>query len=758
MEPTGTRLRRHKPRWRQTLAATLGAAVLLGGAILGGVGALGASAAEGSESAVTASASPSASNSAVSASPSASPSLSAEQSSRDSVSGTTQNSQTLRTRSTALSCAAGNFYTIDSAGNVYGLTSLSNTPSAVATSTGIRFGEGSGTFNGLAIGASGASAYAFNRAYSGSSIAIYAWTPSGTRTWTGALPGKTGLSYSSLIAGGVSPVDSSGKYYFGGYTSTDSEGTRFQLFSYSYDESTQSSSVTYVGYVQITSDLNASNGDLAFDSKGNLYLLWNNASAGKSRIISVEASELQNHQLGQPLSAGHTKTISSVIGSQYNGLAFNNTGAVFIQYSTSSSTYVAAINPDTGEYVSSVIRLSEVGQGVDLASCQTPPTIQSLRKDVVGRVVDTDQFALSITREGQSDATATATTSGNKTGIQSEVAGPIVAQAGATYLLEETGAGAPNALLSNYASTLSCVDTANNNSTIPVTPVNGSTTKYSMIIPTSSLAAAVVCTFRNTPTSGSVTWTKTDASGVALGGSVWGLSETNGSDPNTEKTVEDNTGQSGYTGLDTDPAAGKFTVVGLPLGTYSLRETAAPQGYQLSQLSQEPHPFTLTESAPNYRFTTEFVNTQALGSATWTKTDSSGHELAGSEWTLTFPDDSKKVVTDNTGQSGYTGLDTNPAPGKFHVIDLSWGQYSLAESKAPVGYLVSETATAAFTVDASHLEHALGTFKNPAITTPALPLTGGLGTDRFLFAGMGILLLAVLTGGTALLVRRRALH
>jgi uncharacterized surface anchored protein len=472
----------------------------------------------------------------------------------------------------------------------------------------------------------------------------------------------------------------------------------------------------------------------------------------------VTASALQNHQSGQPLPAGSTRTITSAKNAQYNGLAFNNTGAVFIQYSASSSTYVAAINPDTGEYVSSVVGLSGLGsstQGVDLASCQTPPTIQGLRKDVVGRVADTDQFALSITRQGQSDATATATTSGNQTGIQSELAGPIVAQAGATYLLEETGAGTPNALLSNYASTLSCVDTANNNATVPVAGVNGSTTKYSMTIPTSSPAAAVVCTFRNTPTSGSVTWTKTDASGAALGGSTWGLSETDGSGQSTETTVEDNTGQSGYTGLDTDPAAGKFTVASLPLGTYSLRETAAPQGYQLSQ---ENHPFALTGSAPNYRFLTGFVNTQALGSATWTKTDSSGHELAGSEWTLTSPDDSKKIVTDNTGQSGYTGLDTDPAPGKFHVIDLAWGQYSLAESKAPAGYLVSETATATFTVDASHLEHALGTFKNPIITTPALPLTGGLGTDRFLFAGLGILLLAVLTGATVLIVRRRALH
>jgi hypothetical protein len=245
MQPTSLRACRHKPRWRSALAATVGVGALLGGAILGGVGALGASAAENTGPAATASASPSESPSAVSASPSAaSASPSAEQSQRNSSSATPEDSQAPRARSAALSCTAGSFYTIDRAGSVYGVTSSSNTPNASATSTGMSFGNGSGQFNGLAIGSSGTSAYAFNRTYSESAIAIYAWTPSGTRTWTGALPGQTGLSYSSLIAGGVSPVDSSGKYYFGGYTSTNSGGTRFQLFSYSYNASATSSAVT----------------------------------------------------------------------------------------------------------------------------------------------------------------------------------------------------------------------------------------------------------------------------------------------------------------------------------------------------------------------------------------------------------------------------------------------------------------------------------------------------------------------------------
>ena len=44
-------------------------------------------------------------------------------------------------------------------------------------------------------------------------------------------------------------------------------------------------------------------------------------------------------------------------------------------------------------------------------------------------------------------------------------------------------------------------------------------------------------------------------------------------------SVPDNTGQTGYSGQDTNPAVGVFAVEGLDFGTWVLTETVVPQGY-----------------------------------------------------------------------------------------------------------------------------------------------------------------------------------
>ncbi len=98
---------------------------------------------------------------------------------------------------------------------------------------------------------------------------------------------------------------------------------------------------------------------------------------------------------------------------------------------------------------------------------------------------------------------------------------------------------------------------------------------------------------------GTATWRKTDAgsNGVydaddaLLGGATFTMTATagaaNGAPWNLGTnpiTVVDNTGQAGYTGRDTNAAAGQFTVTGLPTGTYTVHETAVPVGYGPSAL------------------------------------------------------------------------------------------------------------------------------------------------------------------------------
>ena len=68
----------------------------------------------------------------------------------------------------------------------------------------------------------------------------------------------------------------------------------------------------------------------------------------------------------------------------------------------------------------------------------------------------------------------------------------------------------------------------------------------------------------------------------------------------------DNTGQPGYAGRDTDTTAGEFTVVDLPTGTYSVKETVAPANYVLDPTAQS---FTISQATQNVTLATAFVNT-----------------------------------------------------------------------------------------------------------------------------------------------------
>jgi len=90
---------------------------------------------------------------------------------------------------------------------------------------------------------------------------------------------------------------------------------------------------------------------------------------------------------------------------------------------------------------------------------------------------------------------------------------------------------------------------------------------------------------------GSITWTNVDNAHRLQGGATFSLCKTaNFTLPSgpfvtlqqpdcSFGPVVDNTGQAGYTGKDTDPLAGQFTVIGLSLGRYEVHETNAPPGY-----------------------------------------------------------------------------------------------------------------------------------------------------------------------------------
>ena len=93
------------------------------------------------------------------------------------------------------------------------------------------------------------------------------------------------------------------------------------------------------------------------------------------------------------------------------------------------------------------------------------------------------------------------------------------------------------------------------------------------------------------------------------------------------------------------------------------------------------------------------------GSLSWNKTDPSGKALDGSVWKLTGPDGTSATITDNGDN------DQNPTAGELKVTGLVWGNYTLVETKAPVGYLLDDTPIGV-TVDSGHTQVDLSAITN----------------------------------------------
>ena len=207
----------------------------------------------------------------------------------------------------------------------------------------------------------------------------------------------------------------------------------------------------------------------------------------------------------------------------------------------------------------------------------------------------------------------------------------------------------------------------------------------------------------NTPTPdplGEVVWTKVDPEGQALAGSEWELI---GPDGESVVVVDNGTN-------DADEAEGSLKVVDLPLGEYTLKETKAPEGFDLVEGTLT---VTLTEDELSVSFgAVENTPTpDPLGEVVWTKVDPEGQALAGSEWELIGPDGESVVVVDNGTN------DADEAEGSLKVVDLPLGEYTLKETKAPEGFdLVEGTLTVTLTED--ELSVSFGAVENTPTPDP----------------------------------------
>lgn len=303
----------------------------------------------------------------------------------------------------------------------------------------------------------------------------------GTSTLSGPAPSPP---TNSFLTGGMNPVN--GWFYLSAPFINGSANSSFAL--YAYNPANGTAAPIRVGTVN---GALGNNGDLAFDSQGNLYILSGNiaSSAAAPRVYRVDASVvLGGTGAGSGMPATPiTPSFPTDKALNYGGLAFVN-GEMLV----SSGDNYQRRQPSSGALISEFTNTAATGY--DLASCQSPNTIR-LQKDLRDwRVSATDQFQLLITGGGITQGN-TATTTGSASGIQSAIAGPVLGQVGMEYTITETAANGAN--LDSYTTSVQCVNETTGNA-VAVTP-NATNRSATFIMPSSgAMGSNILCTFTNT--------------------------------------------------------------------------------------------------------------------------------------------------------------------------------------------------------------------------------------------------------------------
>ena len=407
-------------------------------------------------------------------------------------------------------CTEGTVYSVSSGGQLRGITD------GKVFDVGSSASGRNNQFNGLGIGSEGKTVYAYNR----SDQYIYQYdvsngTWSSKKSYSGYMSGFDG----TLVAGAVDL--STGNYLFGGFDSNRRTQT-FQLWEYNTD----TEQISYKGYVDTTKGAGATNGDMAFDANGNIFIV--RGSGSTTTVFSVTAANLAAAVGGAITSSGSNSFTTT---SDVNGIAFDASGKAYLG---AGSTIESFNMPDWSNKTTVTNGLSS---STDLASCSSPATV-TLEKVVNGRVNSTDQFTL-VLKDGPTEL-GKATTEGTANGVQSERVGPQPIVRNKTLAFSESAAGTTN--INQYVSTWQCVVDGTTQL------ASGEGMSGSVTIPTTG--SAVLCRFTNSPLVAHVNVTKTvlDAGG---GNSQPGVGWTVGSNTSaTQGTASQSPAGSQQTGTD----------------------------------------------------------------------------------------------------------------------------------------------------------------------------------------------------------------
>ncbi len=218
------------------------------------------------------------------------------------------------------------------------------------------------------------------------------------------------------------------------------------------------------------------------------------------------------------------------------------------------------------------------------------------------------------------------------------------------------------------------------------------------------------------------------------------------------------TGGTNISGKTGDDSVTKATVTP---GEYALDESG-PAGYRASAWTcldgktelevAEGHVVDLSDGAA---VTCTIANSDLPGAVAWTKVSKHDEELLeGAEWNITGPGmgASGTTIPDCTAVP-CSGPDVNPAAGEFELEDLSWGDYTVRETKAPPGYTGGAEFTFSVTAENAGSVIDQGAIVNEQQTPVPIPLTGGIGAHLFALGGLCLGVLAILTAIVAHRVR-----
>lgn len=380
-------------------------------------------------------------------------------------------------RQALIACTPGNVYSVSSPGQLQHI-SWSGTGTASVTNLGAPPAGGVTQMNGVGV-SSGGTVYAYDRTSTTRTANIYAFN-NATDTW-----GRIGNSYdTSLAANGsyngqltAGAVDlSNGNYFFGGYTA---DARQFKLWRFT----PSTGAFSYLGFVDTSVGAATSNGDIAFDAQGNLFIARGIGTS--TTIYSVTNDTLAAANGGQIAAAG-SRSVTTLSG--INGIAFDAQGRAYLGGGTTVTAFDMPnfTNPRT---------VTSSAPTTDLASCSSPATI-TLEKDVKNRVSSGDQFVLSL--NSGSNLLGTATTTGSSNGVQSQRVGPLPVARGTSISISEAASGTTD--LARYASSYSC--------TADGAPINisGAGTSRTFTIP--ATGNEIICQFVNSPLTANVTVNK----------------------------------------------------------------------------------------------------------------------------------------------------------------------------------------------------------------------------------------------------------